>query len=271
MHRTTWIIIIIGIWSLSACAAAPDALLATDEPTVPTSTSTPIPTNTVSADQIATAQTFRPTLRASFTPTFTPSPTATPTATFTPTDTLTPSPVPEDILCDALEITNTIPNNENRIPLSDLDKSWRIFIPYTSATINVVVTDTETGEYIVDDELFGGEIWTLDFRPSNFPDIGDYTWTLTIDDYGRTGLCEQSNTFSTTADDLITPEAPSEPTPETTALVIVVTATPETTADVIIVTATPENDESQATEAPTIIESTSEPTLPPTETRIPLI
>lgn len=260
-----------GLLILTACAADP---FASTPSTIVPDTSTP--TATVSIAQLTAAATFRPTLPASFTPTFTPTITATPSPTFTPSPTLTTTTVPEDILCDALEVDNTFINEDEQMSLSDVPKVWRVYIPYDTSTIDITVTDSETGDFIANDQLLGGEVWTVDFRAGNFPDAGTYTWTLTISDRGRDGLCEQSNTFETTEDDSValTPSPVASDTgdaAESTAQVIIVTATPESTADVIIITATPESTIGTAsTEAS---EATAEviPVLPPsaTPTRVP--
>lgn len=230
-------ILLSGLLILTACAADPFA--STPSTAVP---DTSTPTATVSIAQLTAAATFRPTLPASFTPTFTPTITNTPSPTFTPSPTLTTTTVPEDVLCAALEVDNTFIEGEERMSLNDVPKVWRVYIPYVTSVIDITVTDSETGAFIANDQLLGGEVWTVDFRAGNFPDAGSYTWTLTISDRGREGLCEQSNTFETSADDLIalTP-APTTDTPESTAEVIIVTATPESTADVIIITTTPES------------------------------
>lgn len=195
-------------------------------------TATPVPTQTVSADEMTRAVDFQPTLPASFTPTTTPSETPTPVATDTPTASPTPTPIPEDVLCEDF-VTSPAPNSEG-VFVDDLNDFLQFYIPYDNVRIILVVTNLETGDIAERAILNGNVIWDAAFIPEFYPDIAEYEWVATLEDGTRLGLCERRGTFDTRADELVTPESTAEATAE---------LTPELTAEVtaeMTVESTPE-------------------------------
>lgn len=203
------LILLVILSIISACSR-----VATPLPP-PTFTDAPLPTDTVSSDEMTAAVSFQVTLPASFTPTFTPSVTATATATFTPTATDTPTTIPDDFLCESFRITNSIIGDS--MPVSQLGDVVQFFVPYDDVSILLEVIELETGEVIESGTLPGNNPWTLDFRAENFPTVGEYEWVVSLSYNNRDGLCEQRGTFDTTPQDLGTPIDTGEATAEVTA------------------------------------------------------
>lgn len=155
------------------------------------------------------------TLPATFTATYTP------TITLTPTITPTASPISEADLCAGFEIT--ILNVPQRGVLFQFRIPQRV-----NALLEVVHHESAT--VIVSQTFIGGKPQFALLPTSEFQQVGDYDWTMSLFDAERPRMCEQEG--SITVEEIIRPTLPpvSESTPEAESTVSS-EATPEATSE----------------------------------------
>ena len=140
----------------------------------------------------------RPTLPPTWTPTFTPTPAPpTLTRTSTPTPTLTLTPGPQDICKAFWAVTDlTSFNGASGMDFFPVDRTIALFI-YTNAPENSVrffAVHALTGENRVID-IPGGQINGLDLPLNLFPHLGQYNWSLVVNNAAFGEICQRSGSF----------------------------------------------------------------------------
>jgi hypothetical protein len=183
---------------------------------------------------------LRPTLPPTFTPTHTATDLPPPSATFTITPSPTFTPIPQDVLCEDFQVIFDDP--DGLLYRAGERLTVMYVLNYPASVQFAAVSDN----YRVDATLPGETLYVLTLDPAKFPISGRYTWTLSLTQGGRSGLCEQGgvwqidNTPLPTSAPTITPSLSVTPTLTVTPASAAVEATAEVTAE-STATVTPPN------------------------------
>lgn len=201
------ILLLVMLILLAACAAAPSASPSPSPSATnasPEMSDTPLPTRTISNEDLTAFATYRPTMPPAFTPTLTP----TLTLTFTPTVTLqataTPTPLPELLICPGFDASPYAPQGR--------EMGVSLTIPMNLSVL-IEIYEMDTGELGSSGLVTDREIVVIMFDPRYIP-AGNYRWQASLQDASRTGLCPLEGEFTITA--LPTAEATAELTAEST-------------------------------------------------------